>query len=171
MLTRLLRCVGRVIRDRRGQGLVEIALALPIFLGLVFGTISYIWAFEAKVVVTNAARAAARYISIACDPQAPGYDPNWAANAQALAGQTLKDGALYVRMPMHPPSYPNPWVFPPGQPAGTWSAYVSCQGGVAAATVEYEQTNLFPPLAVFLGQSGLRATTFALEVTAQFPTE
>lgn len=143
---------------------------LPVFLGLIFGTISFIWAFEAKVVVTNAARAAARYVSIACDPSAPGYDPNWVAGAQVLGGNVLKDGALFLQPAMYPTN------FTPGtQPAGTWYVGVQCPSNqTAIAYVEYNQVNLFPPLTVFLAttpNAQMEPGIFTLQVSATYPTE
>lgn len=143
---------------------------LPIFLALIFGSISFIWAFEAKVVVTNAARSVARYVSIACNPSAPGYDPNWAANAQALGGNVLSDGALDLQPTMYPKS------FTPGtQPPGTWYVGVQCPGDQnAVAYVEYNQTNLFPPLGVLISQTPnarFSPDVFTLQVSATYPTE
>ena len=160
----------RFLRDRRGQGLVELALVLPVFIALVFGTISFIWAFEAKVVVTNAARAVARFVSVSCDPSSPGWDPNWITDAESLGGQALKDGALFLQ----PGMYPSP--FTPGtQPAGTWYVGVQCPNPPSqpvSAYVEYNQTNLFPPLSIMLGQSSrMGPGVFTLQVTATYPAE
>ena len=48
-------------RGERGQGLVEFALILPVFLVLFLGVIEFGWALRAYVVEQNAAREGARY--------------------------------------------------------------------------------------------------------------
>lgn len=45
----------------RGQGLVEFALVLPIFLILVLGIVDFGWALKSYITITNAAREGARY--------------------------------------------------------------------------------------------------------------
>ena len=61
--------VRRLFRDRssaaprersRGQSLVEFALVVPVFLMIAFGTIDFGLAFDASMVITNAAREGAR---------------------------------------------------------------------------------------------------------------
>jgi len=50
------------IRAAAGQGLVEFALILPIFLLLVIGALDFGMAFYTKVVLTNSAREGANYM-------------------------------------------------------------------------------------------------------------
>jgi Flp pilus assembly protein TadG len=50
------------IRAAAGQGLVEFALILPIFLLLVIGALDFGMAFYAKVVLTNSAREGANFM-------------------------------------------------------------------------------------------------------------
>ena len=47
--------------DRKGQALVEFALALPLVLILVLGVLEFGRAFQTKIVLTNAAREGAHY--------------------------------------------------------------------------------------------------------------
>jgi Flp pilus assembly protein TadG len=47
--------------DRKGQALVEFALALPLVLLLVLGVLEFGRAFQTKIVLTNAAREGAHY--------------------------------------------------------------------------------------------------------------
>lgn len=54
---------GRLFRRgkrQRGQGLVEFALVLPLFLILILATIDFGWALKAYITATNSAREGAR---------------------------------------------------------------------------------------------------------------
>lgn len=51
---------NRLRRDSRGQAIVELALILPVFLLMVLGMIDLARAWNAKQVITDAAREAAR---------------------------------------------------------------------------------------------------------------
>jgi Flp pilus assembly protein TadG len=55
------------IKDQKGQGMVELALALPLFLALLFGTIELgrVWFYSAHLL--NSVRAAARYGAVLSD--------------------------------------------------------------------------------------------------------
>jgi Flp pilus assembly protein TadG len=57
---------GRV--SERGQGLVEFALILPVFLIILFGIIEFGWAMRAYVIEQNAAREGARYWAVTGKP-------------------------------------------------------------------------------------------------------
>ena len=68
----------------RGQSLVEMALVLPILLVLVIGAIEFGRLFYTKIVITNAAREGAYYLSthISDYNQATGNAPNTLLAAQ-----------------------------------------------------------------------------------------
>lgn len=51
-------------RNKKGQGLVEMALVLPILLLLLMGIIEFGFLFAAKIEIQNAARDGARWASI-----------------------------------------------------------------------------------------------------------
>lgn len=51
---------------QRGQSLVELAFALPLFLVLVMGIIDFSWGLKSWISITNAAREAARYGAVSC---------------------------------------------------------------------------------------------------------
>lgn len=53
-------------RKERGQSLVELAFALPIFLILVMGIVDFSWGLKSWISATNAARESARYGAINC---------------------------------------------------------------------------------------------------------
>lgn len=53
-------------RRERGQSLVELAFALPIFLVLVFGIIDFSLGLKSWITITNAAREGARYAAVTC---------------------------------------------------------------------------------------------------------
>lgn len=56
----ILRLRDRLRRDSRGQAIVELAIILPVFLLMVLGMIDLARAWNAKQVITDAAREAAR---------------------------------------------------------------------------------------------------------------
>jgi Flp pilus assembly protein TadG len=56
----------RNLRKERGQSLVELAFALPIFLVLLMGVIDFSWGLKSWISVTNAAREGARYGAVNC---------------------------------------------------------------------------------------------------------
>ena len=60
------RMTPKLHRKERGQSLVELAFALPIFLILVMGTIDFGWGLQSWISVTNAAREGARYGAVHC---------------------------------------------------------------------------------------------------------
>ena len=60
----------RPLRDDRGAALVEFAIILPLLILLVFGTIEFGRAYNAKVTLTHAAREGVRKLAITKDPAA-----------------------------------------------------------------------------------------------------
>ncbi|MDI3297615.1 MAG: TadE/TadG family type IV pilus assembly protein [Bacillota bacterium] len=150
-------------RGESGQAALEIALVLPVFIGLLFSTIALVLAFDARMVTTDAARNAARTVSIECAQ--PGM--NWAGDAAAVAERNLRDGGLNVGQQVG------------GKPsaAGQWSVTASCtgEGGTASVTVTYAQVNLFPPLALIFPFHGPDAHagpgTWVLSASATYPVE
>jgi Flp pilus assembly protein TadG len=52
--------IRRLIKNKRGQALVELALTLPLLIMLVIGTIEFGWLFHDYLMVTNASREGAR---------------------------------------------------------------------------------------------------------------
>ena len=56
-------------RSRRGQAMVEFALALPIILAVMFGAVEFGTALYDKAVLTNASREAARAGVVATNPR------------------------------------------------------------------------------------------------------
>ncbi len=55
-----MRFIKKMIRNRRGQALVELALALPLIILLVMGTIEFGRIFHSYLLITNASREGAR---------------------------------------------------------------------------------------------------------------
>jgi len=60
------RTTPRLHRKERGQSLVELAFALPIFLVLVLGIVDFGWGLKSSISATNAACEAARYGAVNC---------------------------------------------------------------------------------------------------------
>lgn len=118
---RITRLFRRLRRNHRGQALVEMAIILPIFLLMVLGMIDLARAWNAKQVITDAAREAARsgvvdnqsvtvdlaYIQgIASTAIAnAGFDPAL-ANITATGTGAAKDTPLQVDI-----TYPYPFQF------------------------------------------------------------
>lgn len=55
-----MRQVGELIRDKRGQALVELALVLPLLIILLMGTMEFGRIFHSYLLITNASREGAR---------------------------------------------------------------------------------------------------------------
>jgi len=51
---------GKLIRDRQGQALVELALVLPLLIILIMGTMEFGRIFHSYLLITNASREGAR---------------------------------------------------------------------------------------------------------------
>jgi Flp pilus assembly protein TadG len=81
-------------RRQRGQGLVEIALVLPVFLLIVLGTIDFGRAIYIYSVMSNGAREGARY-AIVHGSKAQSIDGSCASGPGTVTTDTL--GALVVK--------------------------------------------------------------------------
>lgn len=55
-----MRLFKRVLDERKGQGLVEFGLVIPIVLIFLLGIVEFGWLFNAKITLTSAAREGAR---------------------------------------------------------------------------------------------------------------
>ncbi|OPY55955.1 MAG: TadE-like protein [Pelotomaculum sp. PtaU1.Bin035] len=55
-----MRLVGKLIKDKRGQALVELALALPLLIFIIMGTMEFGRIFHSYLLITNASREGAR---------------------------------------------------------------------------------------------------------------
>ncbi len=55
-----MRLVKKIIKDKRGQALVELALVLPLIILLVMGTMEFGRIFHSYLLITNASREGAR---------------------------------------------------------------------------------------------------------------
>ena len=87
----------RKCKNESGQGLVEFALILPLFLLLVLGMLEYGWLLNAKITVNSTAKDVARTMVVAKGTQAEKM-----ANAEAIASSML--GSSYTLS--LPPSLP-----------------------------------------------------------------
>ena len=81
-----------MVRNERGQGLVELALFLPVLLVLVMGVIDFGRVYFAYVTITNAAREGAFYVSL--NPTAS--DANVQAIVDDEAGGQLDGGVRVI---------------------------------------------------------------------------
>lgn len=85
------------LRSENGAAAVEFALILPVFLVLLLGIIEFGSAYNAQILLTNAAREAARTYSLTGDEGAA-----VAAAAEATAPIGLEVGASYVDFAVTP---------------------------------------------------------------------
>ena len=90
-ITRIRGCV-RAVADDRGQAMVEFALVAPLLLMLVFGIVEFGRAWNARQVVTDAARAGAR-VMVASYPL-PSKDSILSIVNTALSGAALKKATV-----------------------------------------------------------------------------
>jgi Flp pilus assembly protein TadG len=72
----------------RGAAAVEFALILPLFMLLVFGTISSGFAFERWINVTQAARETSRFAATLPMPSSPATISDWFDDVHAVAVET-----------------------------------------------------------------------------------
>lgn len=61
--------IGRLGRARKGQGLVEMAIVLPLLLLLLFGLLEFGRVLSAGIIVTHSARDGARYGAVGAADQ------------------------------------------------------------------------------------------------------
>ncbi|MGB4589581.1 MAG: TadE/TadG family type IV pilus assembly protein [Clostridiaceae bacterium] len=89
-----------IIRNEKGQGLVEFALVLPVLLLILLGIVEFGWLFNAKITMTSAAREAARVYAIKGIPKVgdPDYIKNAVENTISIltSTNTVIDGTLDV---------------------------------------------------------------------------
>lgn len=144
------RVLLRMLRSEAGQATLEFAVAGIAMIVLIFGSIAAFEGFVGRLVVTDAARSAARYASIHCDPASLAYDPNWTTAVLSDVEASLRRGGLKVGSYVQGGSLVR---------SGDWSVRASCAGGVAEVEVFYAQTNLWG------------GEPYRLESAASFPTE
>lgn len=145
----------------RGAAVVETILVLPLLIALLLATVSLASAAVAKAVVVNAARDAARVVSIECGQG----DGGWYGDALAAARDALA-GALPLGAQVPLPRQPGQWRF------AASCAQPGVPGPPAAVTIGYAAANLFPPLAPLLSPgSPVGPAAFLLSERAVFPEE
>ncbi len=88
------------LADQRGAALVEFAVILPLLILLVFGTIEFGRAYNAKVTLTHAAREGVRELAITADFDAA------AAVATDAASSTLDPAEITVTATVCDPGNP-----------------------------------------------------------------
>ncbi len=134
----------RIARPRRGgsncrgQGLVELALTLPVILLILFGAIDLGRAYYYQVTIADAARQGVRAASISGRTDA---EIRTAARGEVVSTITLLDGDIAIN--------PSP-VRSPGQPV--------------TVTVSYDFAALTPLIDTILGNKPARLLTSAAAV-------
>lgn len=140
----------RALRSEAGQATLEFAVAGIAMIVLIFGSLAAFEGFVGRLVVTDAARSAARYASIHCDPGSLAYDPDWVAAVRSDVEASLRRGGLKVGAYVQPGSLAR---------SGDWSVTATCIGGFAEVDVGYAATNLWG------------GDPYRIESAAVFPTE
>ena len=87
---------------QRGQSIIEMALLLPLMLVLIVGALEFGRVFFTKIVITNAAREAAYYLSINPTDYSGGSAPNTVLAAQSEASNS---GIPNISVTISPTSY------------------------------------------------------------------
>lgn len=152
--------LGWLWRDERGlSSIVETVILMVLLIGFFGGFSAYMLAAHARSVVIAAADSAGRTASIECGLG----ESAWQSDAVSAGEQVLVDGGLH------------PVTTSPGQP-GYWSVTLDVSGpcpggGQVAATVAYDQVDLFPILGPLLGQGPASALAFPLQSSVVFPVE
>jgi Flp pilus assembly protein TadG len=67
-LPRPIRALGRRLRGKRGQSLVEFALVLPLLMIMIFGIIDFGMGLRSYISLTNATREGARFAAVGNEP-------------------------------------------------------------------------------------------------------
>ncbi len=90
------------------QALIELALILPILLVLIIGALEFGRVLYTKIIITNAAREGAYYLSThsttsdSCDAMCEAGTYNAAANEASSSGVSLNPGDVVVASPFPP---------------------------------------------------------------------
>lgn len=129
--------VWRLKRSEKGQGLIELALVLPLILFLLFGMIVLSVSINAKIVVSNAAREGAR-LAAAGDNS---------SSVKTKVEQVIKDAGLKT-----------------GSPYFDKNTDVSMvvSGTDVKVTVIYRQPTYVPLMKDFIGSQYLTLNGFAV---------
>jgi len=117
--------MGRIIRSKRGQGLIELGLALPILLLLSLGAIEIANMIDARLVLSHLTREGANMISLGTPADQPG------ANNDALDAIIDSACPLISDGPTGPPT-----SCPPSN-TGQWTMIYSLVGSNPAAAGSY----------------------------------
>jgi Flp pilus assembly protein TadG len=137
---------GRV-RDQRGAALVELAIALPMLIVVLLGTVDFGRVFRSTMVVTNAARAGALYG--AQDPSLAADTTGMIAAANAvLTANALTTGPAPTASTLCQCAT-DAGVFTPTSPVNSCTA--TCTGGHITTSVTVSVTRTFSMLASFPG--------------------
>jgi Flp pilus assembly protein TadG len=89
-------------KNKNGQSMIEMTLLIPLMLILIVGALEFGRAFFTKIVVTNAAREAAYYLSLNPADYSGGSAPNTVLAAQSEASNS---GISDISVTITPTSY------------------------------------------------------------------
>ncbi len=144
----------KIVRDKRGSAVVEMALVLPILLVILFAMVIMGISINTKIAVSMSAREAARYYAV--NSGSPSVD----SETRSLAQDRLKGGitaseAEFARS------------FNPVTDVGINR---SIDGKYVTITVTYHQNTMIPGLLRLIGGAGW-GESFALTSSATFKVE
>jgi Flp pilus assembly protein TadG len=155
---RMAGCVG----NARGAALVELAIALPLLIVVLLGSVDFGRVFRSAMIVTNAARAGALYG--AQDPSLSGDTAGMIAAANAvLTANGLTTGPSPTASTLCQCATDS-GVFTPTSPANTCTV-AACTSGHLTTSVTVSVTRTFSMAASFPGLPN--TVTFTREATAR----
>jgi len=158
-----MRGVGRFLHEQHAMAeIVQFTFMFLLLLGFFGGFATYALALHARSVVIQASFAAARTASVECDSANPSYSASWPQDTVNAAEAALRAGMLHLSTYLDPSTTQQP---------GAWFVTASCQGGVAAVGVSYNQVDVFPVLGPVLLADQAHGWSFTLHSAAQVPTE
>jgi Flp pilus assembly protein TadG len=139
-------------RTRRGQALVEFALALPIILAVMFGAVEFGTALYDKAVLTNASREGARAGVVATNPRKTD------AQIDAVVQAYVANNMINFKGPMSTTTAVSPTPASARTPGTPGTCALTCN---VTVTVTYSYRFFLLPkfLTEFTGPLTLRAAT------------
>jgi len=146
--------IRKLLRDKRGTAIVELALVLPILLVILFSMVVLGIAINTKIAVSMAAREAARYYAV------NHYDSGAEWATRNLAREHLRNSVTASEAEFNRRFDPSTDV----------TITTSADGRYVTVTVRYHQSTMIPGLLGLLGGSGW-GDTLTLSSSATFKLE
>lgn len=144
----------KLLRDRRGTAVAELAFVLPILLIILFGMVILGVSINTKIAVSMAARESARYYAVNSNDVTVDSDTRQLARDRLRGGITASDSEFNKS-------------FNPGSDV---EITLSANGRYVTVKVTYHQSTMIPGLLSLVGGTGW-GNSFALTSSATFKVE